>query len=235
MSYLDNFDLCEFIKDLTKNGYAKLPSIINLPNFDELKNNAINELGNKTFKANLKIHNKILNLMNFEQIILPELIKIAKQQFNFNDELNNSYHIARLIKPSQKNEGYRCHFDSHIFTMVLPILIPTEKNIEDKGQLICFPNFRPHPKNELINIIEKVYYKRYASKKLIEKLISKKKYIEFSFEDYQPLIFFGTKTLHLNKNIDKRINNKRLTFLSHYFDTSSKFGIGNFMRILRKR
>ena len=29
--------------------------------------------------------------------------------------------------------------------------------------------------------------------------------------------------------------NKRLTFLSHYFDTSSKFGIGNFMRILRKR
>jgi hypothetical protein len=115
MNYLDNFDLTKFVKDLTKNGFAKLPSINSLPNFDELKNNAIDELENKTFKSNLKTHNKILNLMSFNQIILPELIKIAKQQFNFNDKINNSYHIARFIKPSQKSEGYRCHFDSHLY------------------------------------------------------------------------------------------------------------------------
>ena len=206
-----------------------------MSNFDELRRSAIDELGNKTFKSNLNTHKKILNLMKFNEIILPSLSKIAKQKLNFNEKNNNDYHIARLIKPGQNSESYRGHFDSHIFTLVLPILIPNDKNIDDRGQLICFPNFRSHPKNELINILQKMYYKKYFNKRSIEILSNKKKCVEFDFEDYEPVVFFGTRTFHLNQNVDKRNQFRRLTFLSHYFDTSSKFGIGNIMRILRKR
>ena len=189
MNYFNNFSIQEFEEKLLINGFAKLPSIISLSNFDELRRSAIVELGNKTFKSNLNTHKKILNLMKFNEVILPSLTKIAKQKLNFNEKNNNSYHIARLIKPGQNSESYRGHFDSHSFTMVLPILIPNDKNIDDRGQLICFPNFRSHPKNELINILQKIYYKKYFNKRSIEILSNKKKCVEFDFEDYEPVVF----------------------------------------------
>ncbi len=234
MNYFENFNTDNFVNDLLENGISKLPSIKNLRNFSNLRKEAIEELNDKTFKSNLTSHRKILDLMNFNQIIFPELLKIVKLKFKYL-ESNNSYHIARFIKPGQVSESYRGHFDSHTFTMVIPILIPDDKNIKERGQLICFPNFRSHPKNELINIAQKIYYKKYLGKNSINKLAKKKKCFELTFDDYKPVIFFGTKTFHLNKELSKENSTSRLTFLSHYFDTSSKFGIGNIMRIIRKR
>ena len=86
-----------------------------------------------------------------------------------------------------------------------------------------------------MNITQKIFSKKYNNKKSLEKLLIKKKYFEFDFQDYEPLIFFGTRTFHLNRNLDEKNDTHRLTFLSHYFDISSNFGIGNLMRIIRKK
>ena len=166
MNYLDKFEIKKFLKNLEENGFAKLPSLNKLPNFNDLKNNAINELGFKTFSSNSVIHKKILKLMNFDQIILPELLKILKDQIKFDEKFLNTYHIARLIKPGQKSESYRGHFDSHFFTLVLPIIIPERYDILERGQLICFPFFRSHPNNEFLNITQKIFSKNIIIKNL---------------------------------------------------------------------
>ena len=73
--------------------------------------------------------------------------------------------IKRTVKPGEKFEGYRAHFDSHVFTLVIPINIPFEQNIENRGQLIFFPNIRKYKNNEFINILQKLYFKRFNTDK----------------------------------------------------------------------
>ena len=63
---------------------------------------------------------------------------------------------------------YRAHFDSHLFTMVLPLKIPETTQDGTAGDLIYFPNARKVPTNEISNFFGKAYYKRFASKEGIE-------------------------------------------------------------------
>ena len=56
------------------------------------------------------------------------------------------------------------HFDSHIFTLVTPVIIPKTKSSES-GQLITFPNLRVEPIGEIYNIISKLYYKFFITGK----------------------------------------------------------------------
>ena len=72
----------------------------------------------------------------------PKLFNLAKEKMGFKGDLSNQYHIARLVEPGNSKEMYRAHFDSHIFTMVLPIKIPTSQKDNIKGDLIYFPNSR---------------------------------------------------------------------------------------------
>ena len=62
----------------------------------------------------------------------------------------NEINVARVVDGGS-SERYRTHFDSHIYTMVLPIAVP-EDNIDLKGQLYIVPNLRKLPSNDLVNV-----------------------------------------------------------------------------------
>ena len=119
--------------------------------------------------------------------------------------------------------------------MVLPLKIPYSPSKNYIGELIYFSKIRKMPKNEIINLIEKFYYKRFASKKGLEKLSKNNLKKIDNFIDCQPLLFLGKTTLHTNYPVSFDCSTHRLTLLAHYFDDSPKYGIGNLLRLIRNR
>jgi hypothetical protein len=233
---LENYwqDIDERLKELIKYGSVKLPSLEQF-DLDILSENISYEMGDTTFKKLCQSHNTFLNKLDINNYLVPKLYKIAKQIYNFKGQSSDQYHIARKVNPGNSKEMYRAHFDSHIFTMVLPIKIPKSKDNINCGELIYFPNARKNPKNEIRNFIDKLYFKKFASKRGLNKLIDRNKKKIENFNDYQPLLFFGKTTLHTNYPVSKSCSSYRLTLLAHFFDDSSKYGIGNLLRIIRNR
>lgn len=222
------------LQDLVKYGFCRLPSIKKVVDetgvFEQLKN----EIGDKTYAQNSNAQLEFIKKLGIHDLLPARLHEIAKSNFNYSGSLNNSYHIARLVRPGDQTEGYRGHFDGHLFTLVMPINIPTEGIKNNCGQLNFFPKLRRHPKNELENIFGKVRYKRYASEDGFIKLRGRCEYYIEDFLDYRPLLFIGTTTLHGNAPVDTSSIQPRLSFLSHYFDPS-EYGISALLRKLRRR
>jgi hypothetical protein len=225
-------DIDSRLEKLIDVGYAKLPSLREF-DLDFLASDISNEMGTSTFKELGLNHKNFLDELKFDKYLTPKLHKIAKEAFNYKGDLSNQYHIARKVEPGNSKEMFRAHFDSHLFTMVLPIKIPETTKEGTSGDLIYFPNARKVPSNEITNFIGKAYYKKYASKEGMEKFSSSKK-ID-NFRDYQPLLFVGNTTLHTNYPVSLNCSSFRLTLLAHFFDPSPKYGVGGLLRLIRNR
>mgnify|MGYP001290830815 CR=1 FL=1 len=225
-------DIDSRLEKLIDVGYVKLPSLREF-DLDFLASDISNEMGTSTFKELGLNHKKFLDEFKFDKYLTPKLHKIAKEAFYYKGDLSNQYHIARKVEPGNSKEMFRAHFDSHLFTMVLPIKIPDTANEGTSGDLIYFPNARKVPGNEITNFIGKAYFKKYASKKGMEKFSSTKK-ID-NFRDYQPLLFIGNTTLHTNYPVSLNCSSFRLTLLAHFFDPSPKYGVGGLLRLIRNR
>jgi hypothetical protein len=227
-------DIDTRLEKLIRYGMVKLPS---LDQFDlnSLAKNITSEMGAVTFKESGYSHMKFINDIELGKKLAPKLLDIAKKILNYKGDISNQYHIARKVEPGNSKEMYRAHFDSHIFTLVLPIKIPNSANDSECGELIYFPNARKNPKNEVINFIDKIYFKKYASKKGLDKIIKGHQIKVDNFKDYQPLLFFGKTTLHTNYPVSPNCSSYRLTLLAHFFDDSPKYGIGSLLRYFRNR
>ena len=233
-NYLENID--EIIEELLLNGYARLPSIKNF-NLDSVAKNISEDMQGETFKELSQSHENFLNSLDITGVLSSKLFKVASEKFNYKGDIQNQYHIARRVEPGNSKEFYRGHFDSHLFTLVLPIKIPdrSEKN-KPIGELIFFPFARTQPKNEFINIFQKIWYRLlFSSRKGLNNLSKKTPMHIELFDDYRPLIFLGNTFFHTNRPVNKDASSYRLTLLAHFFDPSPKFGIGNLLRILRAR
>ena len=227
-------DIDSRLKNLLEDGYVKLPSIKML-NLQNLASNISDEMGSSTFKELGSHHKNFLRYLSVDEYLTPRLHKIAKDHFSYKGNFSDQYHIARKVEPGNTKEMYRAHFDSHLFTMVLPLKIPETDKDGTAGDLIYFPHARKVPTNEIYNFIGKAYYKRFASKDGMEKLsINHQKKID-NFKDYQPLLFGGNTTLHTNYPVSLECSSYRLTLLAHFFDPSPKYGVGGLLRLLRNR
>jgi len=227
-------DIDSRLEELLDTGYVKLPSLANF-DLDFLASDISNEMGALTFKELGLSHKKFLDDFEVHKYLTPKLHKIAEEVFNFKGDLSNQYHVARKVEPGNSKEMFRAHFDSHIFTMVLPIKIPKSLNDSSVGDLIFFPNARSVPKNEIQNFIGKAYYKKYASKDGIDRLANKYEKMVDNFNSYEPILFVGNTTLHTNMPVSKNCSSYRLTCLAHFFDPSPKYGVGNILRFFRNR
>ena len=161
--------------------------------------------------------------------------ELAKKMFSYKGDLSNQYHVARKVEPGNSKEMFRAHFDSHLFTMVLPIKIPDATEGGTAGDLIFFPNARKAPSNEISNFIGKAFYKKYASKEGMDSFSLKNQSKIDDFRDYQPLLFIGNTTLHTNYPVSNNCSSYRLTLLAHFFDPSPKYGVGGLLRLIRNR
>ena len=222
------------LEELIIKGYVKLPPL-DFFNLSTIAENISEDMKEKTFCELCSSHKVFLQELNLKKYLTPKLYEIASHLMGYTGQLENQYHIARRVEAGNTTELYRAHFDSHLFTLVLPIKIPKAQKAGSVGDLIYFPNARKRPKNEITNFLGKVYHKKYASKKGIDKFTLKHKKFTDDFQDYSPLLFIGNTTLHTNKSVSIDCSSYRLTLLSHFFDPSPKYGLGGLVRLLRAR
>lgn len=227
-------DIDTKLEELVLNGAVKLPSL-EMFELDDIASNISTDMNGGTFSELCASHKSFLELLNLEKNLTPKLFDIARNHMGYKGDISNQYHIARRVEPGNSKEMYRAHFDSHLFTLVLPIKIPTARNGETIGDLIYFPNARNSPRTEAINFFGKAYHKKYASKAGLEKFATNHQRSTDDFSDYQPLLFVGNTTLHTNKQVSSGCSSYRLTLLAHYFDPSPKYGVGALARWLRAR
>ena len=227
-------DIDSRLEQLLEKGFVKLPSL-SMFDLDFLANSISDEMGSLTFKELGSAHKNFLDSLSVDKYLNPKLIKIAQDVFNFKGDISNQYHVARKVEPGNSKEMFRAHFDSHLFTMVLPIKIPEITEEGTAGDLIYFPYARKAPSNEISNFIGKAYYKKYASKEGMEKFSSHSQKKVDNFRDYEPLLFIGNTTLHTNYPVSLGCSSYRLTLLAHFFDPSPKYGVGGLLRLIRNR
>ena len=227
-------DIDSRLESLLNEGFVKLPSLRML-NLEHIASNISDEMGSLTFKELGLCHKNFLDELAIEKYLTPKLHKIASEVFSYKGDDSNQYHVARKVEPGNATEMFRAHFDSHLFTMVLPIKIPETSNNGTAGDLIYFPYARKVPGNEITNFVGKAYYKRYASKEGMEKFSSNSSKKVDDFRDYQPLLFVGNTTLHTNYPVSPDCSSYRLTLLAHFFDPSPKYGVGGLLRLIRNR
>jgi hypothetical protein len=233
-NYLDNID--EILEELLLNGYVRLPSIKGF-DLDNVASRISEDMQGDTFKELSFNHKNFLETLGISEILSPKLFKLASEKFNYGGKAQDQYHVARRVEPGNSKEFYRGHFDSHLFTLVLPIKIP-HKSKDDKpiGELIFFPFARSQPKYEFINFFQKIWFRLFFSSRNGLKNLSKKTPMSIElFDDYRPLLFLGNTFFHTNKPVDKDASSYRLTLLAHFYDPSPKYGIGNILRIFRSR
>jgi hypothetical protein len=233
-AYWDTIDLKS--DELFDKGFIKLPSIklLNIK-LDTVIKNILHEMGDKTYSELDSTHKKFLNEIGVYDHLSKKLYDFAKNRLSYKGDIKNQYHVARRVVPGNFKESHRAHFDSHLFTIVIPLQIPEKKNNQDVGDLIFFPNARKSPKIELFNLFQKLWYKKYASKDGIKAFSKFNKLHQESFTELEPLLFIGNTTLHTNKLVPGDANCQRLTLLAHFFDPSPKYGVGSILRLIRGR
>ena len=227
-------DIDERLEELVNHGFVKLPSLESF-NLDDLANDINAEMSGNTFAELGAKHDQFLRQLCLDQFLVPKLYDIAKNIMGYSGDISDQYHIARRVQAGNEKEMYRAHFDSHLFTMVLPIRIPESRSGGTSGDLIYFPKVRKAPKSEMANLAQKIYHKRFASKVGLEKFSKSHKQLTDNFQDYKPLLFIGNTTLHTNKQVSAGCSTYRLTLLAHFFDPSPKYGVGGMLRLLRNR
>ena len=218
---------------LFKLGFVKFPTLTVLIDFESYAVDILSESGGKTFVESTPAHTKFLDALGVKTFLSPILFEFAKEKFDYKVEIDNQYHISRLVNPGNRVEQYRAHFDSHLFTLVIPLLIPTSSWNGAIGEFLFMPNARRSPRSEIEKILGKIYFKRYASKTAMTSLVNNNKCEVVLFADQCPLLFMGRTTLHTNKAVSSGASSVRLTSLSHFFDPGPKFGVGRLMRALR--
>lgn len=223
----DKFD------DLLENGFIKLPSISSL-DLEQVDQRISSEISQKTYTELTNEHKLFIEEILLEKFLVPKLFELAQKEFAYQGSISNQYHIARTVLSG--DQKYRAHFDSHIFTLVIPIRIP-KPDAEDGtiGELVFFPNARKFPKNPLTDLIGKIWYKQYSSKSGMRRLSQKKNININSFLDYEPLLFIGNKVFHSNQPVSSDLDSHRLTLLAHFFDPFPNSGVGSFLRKIRNR
>ncbi len=215
---------------LLSQGYIKLPDLRSTEDPKEII--AAKHFG--TYSTGSDFQTKYHEMIDLDKIT-SQLSDIATSKFNIKVNKTDIYKILRVVNASNIKESYRMHFDSHLFTLVTPVIIPKTRTSES-GQLITFPNLRVEPLGEFYNIISKLYYKFFLKgKKNVEKLSKQHKSVEFDFSDNVPILFLGRATLHGNRGFDEIPEGIRITMLTHFFDPSPKYGIGNLIRLIRNR
>ena len=218
------------IELLISQGYVKLPSLRSIEDPSEI----INAKHSSTYTSGSEFQKRYHEIIDLNKIT-NQLSEIAFSKFNIKVDKTDVYKILRVVQSSNIKESYRMHFDSHLFTLVTPVVIPKISSSES-GQLITFPNLRVEPISKIYNFVSKLFYKFFfQGKKNIIKLSKTNKTVEFDFSDNVPILFLGRSTLHGSRGFDKIPEGIRITMLTHFFDPSPKYGIGNLIRLIRNR
>ncbi len=226
-------------KKFENDGLVHLIDILTDDQINILKKFALENLKenqNKSFFLTSKSNEKLSNFFQKN----PEIYKrIRSIIFDLSKELNlknfqdkEIYSVLRVLHNKRiKKESYNFHFDAHIITLLVPIIIPNRDNSEN-GHLMISPNLRKNTKSITKNIIQKIFYqfliKIFSRKKFVMKLLKLKKII---LKPGSMLIFNGFRSLHGNLEVDEK--DTRATLLIHFYDQFYNSKLVQFNREMR--
>ena len=214
----------EIAEKFQSDGVVHLENILSQEHIETLKNFTLENLKenqNKSFFLTSKSNKKISSFFK-ENTEIYEKIKsivfdLAKNLNLMNFEDRELYSVLRVLHNKRiKKESHNFHFDAHVITLLVPIIIPSREN-SDNGHLLISPNLRKTTKSIFINIIQKLFYqsilKKFIKKKLLMKTLNLKKIV---LKPGSLLIFNGFRSLHGNLEIDEK--DTRATLLIHFYD-----------------
>ncbi len=227
------YDLSEKLSQLLLNGYCFLPELTCLKASEYKK--TLTENKEKLYEENNSLHLQYLEDYRIHEEVMPALADLATDILLNVKHLNDLYKVTRIINNNDSKEAYRAHFDSHLFTLVTPINIPHDPQSIYNGELILFNKIRKEPANEFENIFGKIKFKKYCGKDGVENLQKNSAYKILNLVDRTPVLFLGRQCLHCNLPLAASFKQPRVTFLTHFFDVSPVFSIGNLNRKLRGR
>ena len=214
----------EIAEKFQKEGIVHLENIISPEDIKTLKNFTLvnlEENQNKSFFLTSKSNEKISSFFR-ENTEIYEKIKSIVFDLSKNLKLSNFedkklYSVLRVLHNNRiKKESYNFHFDAHVITVLVPIIIPNREN-SDNGHLLISPNLRKSTKSILKNIFEKLFYqsilKKFSKTKFAMNILNLKKIV---LKPGSLLIFNGFRSLHGNLEIDEK--DTRATLLVHFYD-----------------
>ena len=213
----------KILEEVNLHGYSRF-------NLNDLSVDALNKLNldelDDGFHLNNDKHSQFVKDCVEVAAIVKNIQDLAHEwSINWN-EIN----ITRVVK-SMSAEKYRTHFDSHLFTLVIPLRISNEKK-ENKGQLYLVPNLRRQPKSDLINFFQKLMTFRYRGEKSFKKLRNNNKLKVFDLRIGEAILFNGSRSLHGNLANDS--DQTRITLITHMVDPFPN-GFGALLRKIRKQ
>jgi hypothetical protein len=177
-----------------------------------------------TYSENIELGLSVLAEMGLS---IEFLVKLHREVFYEPADPDSFYFIVRKVESGQSREAFRSHFDSHRFTIVVPLRVP------NVGGELFHSSVRKEPRNALSNLAGKIFWKLFASR-LGYKVVNLFSKIEKeSFSDYRPLLFLGRSTLHGNL-LHHDGPESRISVLLHFFDPEKGKGIGGLNRWIRR-
>ena len=210
---------------IKRDGFYVSEDIISEKDLEKLKNflnNKLIEFPNRNFRLyEDSLKNSIITDTKFEEKINNLINKVLKENdvSSFN---RPNYKVLRIVSgKKQKKQAYLYHFDAHLITILIPILIPNNKN-NLNGDLVLFPNLRKLHKNILLNIIQKIFFQNILIRRLLSTYFFKKLF-NYKFLKIKPgnlYMFFGFNSLHGNLEIEE--SSTRATLLIHAYDVFEK-------------
>lgn len=220
---------------IKNNGYYESESVISDDDLAKLKKfvlSKIKEYPNTNFRLYEKdFEDSIIN----DEIFLKKISKLIDEFINegfkkFKDKKSNVYKVLRVVAgENQKSQSHLYHFDAHLITILIPILIPDNTN-KKNGDLVIFPNIRKAHDFLLLNIIQKILFQNNLMRYFLQMNFIKKIF-NYKIIKIQPgriYIFNGFSSLHGNLEID--INSTRATLLIHSHDIFKKSKLINLNR-----
>lgn len=232
-------DLNKLVKTFNNKGFVKIDNFFTKKELNiliDFVNKNLKKNNQKTFFLTSKTNNEIFEFFKKNLFIEKKLKKFI---FDLGDKLKvnnynqkNIYSVLRVIKKKRiDDESFNFHFDAHLMTILVPIIIPNRKR-SNNGHLLLSPNLRKINSSIFLNVFQKIYYqiilKKIFSKSFLQKYLKFKKII---LKPQSIFLFNGFRSLHGNLDIDKR--DTRATMLLHYNDLFPNSNLVKINRILR--
>lgn len=186
-----------------------------------LKNLKINK-GNSFFMMDSKLSQTFASNNSFQKKFYDIFFALCKKENLKNYAEKKIFKNLRVISKSKMHStSFDFHFDAHQYTMLIPILIPNNKDKNLNGNLILFPNIRKRTNFLIINIFQKFFFQNKIIKHILKYLSSKKiiKQNILTFKEGNVYIFNGYRSLHGNQAVSK--DQIRATLLLHFYDVFS--------------
>jgi hypothetical protein len=229
-----------YINQFDEKGYCEIKNFINDNEINILKKFVNKNLSQNKFnsfflssKSNNNIDKFFIKHKQIEKKLIKILIEISNKLGVVHLKSKKPYYVLRVLhKKRIEQESLNFHFDSHLITVLIPIIIPKRKN-SNNGHFLMIPHKRKITTSIFKNIIQKIFYQKIIGffLKKFRSLISIYGFKKVILKPGSLFLFNGFRTLHGNLDID--IRDTRATFLVHFYDIFEKSKLVKFNRNLR--